>query len=61
MTDAPPFTRRTYLVLKAMENTGCDFFAAVEAVSTTAIEHPEWDMQEAHSWIEWEKLDASPK
>lgn len=53
----PPKTermsRRTYLTVKAM-NFGTHPSVALEAVSSTAIEHPEWDMDEMKSWEEWE-------
>jgi hypothetical protein len=32
---------------------------AVEAVATTAIEHPEWDMTETKTWFEWEQTERS--
>ena len=52
-------TRRRYLILKACQSvhpreaTAFAFIAA-EAVASTAIEHPEWDMDEVRSWDEWE-------
>ncbi len=48
------FTRRYYLLAKACE-AGADIFMALEAVSSTAIEHPEWDMNERRTWEDWEK------
>lgn len=50
-------TRRQYLTLKAMEGTGgtLGMLVAIEAVSSTAIEHPEWDMDEEREFVEWEK------
>lgn len=51
---AEPLTRRTYLLLKAME-AGANFLLAVEAVSSTALEHPEWDMAERRTWADWEQ------
>lgn len=47
-------TRRRYLTLKAMQS-GAGIFLAAEAVASTAIEHPEWDMDEVRTWNEWEK------
>lgn len=47
-------SRRTYLTLKAMMVDGVNIFLAREAVATTALEHPEWDMDEEHTWTEWE-------
>lgn len=50
------FTRRQWLVINTLLD-GASFWAAVEAVSSTAIEHPEWDMDEERTWEEWEKGD----
>ena len=47
------FTRRQYLVIAALQETGTDVWTAIEAVSTTAIEHPEWDLDEEKTWEEW--------
>ena len=52
MSDLIPMRR--YLLVKALE-TGCDIFMATEAVHSTAIEHPEWDLDEERTWEEWEK------
>ena len=52
-------TRRTFLITRAlMVGDGVDLFTAIEAVSSTAIEHPEWDMSEERSWSEWERLET---
>lgn len=45
-------TRRQYLLYNAVMR-GAPILAAVEAVSSTAIEHPEWDMDEKKTWLEW--------
>lgn len=50
-------TRRHYLTLKAMNDTNCGIVLAIEAVASTAIEHPEWDMNEVKTWDEWEGGD----
>lgn len=47
-------TRRRYLMLKAMES-GSGPFMAAEAVSSVAIEHPEWSLTEERTFDEWEK------
>lgn len=47
-------SRRRYLTLKAVMD-GASIFVAMEAVSSTAIEHPEWDMAEERTWQQWEK------
>lgn len=52
--DTHVMSRRTYLTLKAMEN-GAGMAMAAEAVASTAIEHPEWDMKETRTYMEWEK------
>lgn len=52
-------TRRTYLILDMMRRTQCGIFLATEAVSTTAIEHPELNMNEKATWAEWEKYYGS--
>ena len=49
---------RTYLTVKAME-WGTHPFVAIEAVSSTAIEHPEWDLDEKRSWVEWEEWNGA--
>lgn len=48
-------TRKMWLTIHAMRAGGGPFLA-VEAVATTALEHPEWDMDERHTWAEWEQL-----
>lgn len=47
-------TRRKYLTIKALL-AGAGLFVATEAVASTAIEHPEWDMSETKTWKEWEE------
>lgn len=51
------YTRRQWLVINTLLG-GASFWTAVEAVSSTAIEHPEWDMEEVKTWEAWEKTDA---
>lgn len=49
-----PISYRMYLTMKVMVNEDVDIYAAAEAVSTTALEHPEWDMDgERATWEEW--------
>lgn len=61
MTDGPAtYTRRRYLTISlyadAMERgVSISPFLVAEAVSSTALEHPEWDMDERKTWAEWEK------
>lgn len=47
-------SRRTYVVLKAML-AGAPISTAIETVENTALEHPEWDMEERRTWAEWEQ------
>lgn len=47
------YTRRQFMMYKLIME-GTPHFLAAEAVSSTAIEHPEWDMDELMSWAEWE-------
>lgn len=50
---ARQYTRRQFLAYRlAMD--GVPIMAAQEAVASTAMEHPEWDMDEAMTWAEWE-------
>jgi hypothetical protein len=50
---APLLTRREYLIAVACL-AGAPVFMAAEAVASTAVEHPEWDMDERRTWREWE-------
>jgi len=50
----PLLTRRQYLVLSTMEQTGCDVFLAMEAVASTALENPTWDMNEKRTFQGWD-------
>lgn len=46
-------TRREYLTRKALL-AGTDVWIVTEAVASTALAHPEWDMDEERTWDEWE-------
>lgn len=48
-----PMTRRQYLLMRLLLD-GHDPNLVREAVSSTAMEHPEWDMDEVRPWAEWE-------
>ncbi len=56
--DGRPFTRREYLMLRVLEmadDTGIlAMLLAEEAVASTALAHPEWDLDEKKTWAEWE-------
>lgn len=51
-------TRRQYLLIKVLSSGNVDqrvnIFMAQEAVESTALAHPEWDMDEIKSFKEWE-------
>jgi hypothetical protein len=55
-TDHPgkKLTKRQYLTREAIE-AGADIWTAIEAVSSTAMEHPEWDMEEKKTREEWDR------
>lgn len=53
MSAPPLLTRRNYLISK-VSLAGAHWILATEAVASTAIEHPEWDMDEQKTWTEWE-------
>lgn len=48
-----PLTRRQYLVIKTVL-AGSNWLSAQEAVASTAMSHPDWDMDEVHTFAEWE-------
>lgn len=49
---------RTFLAMKAMEDTGCDLWTALEAVSSTAMEYPDWNLEERRPYSDW--LEVHP-
>jgi hypothetical protein len=53
-TGLMPLTRREYLALRAVVS-GASFGTAHEAVSSVAIEHPEWDLAETKTFAEWDE------
>jgi len=63
MGDPLPMTRRRYLTIKGCQAIieGQQIGSAllvVEAVASTALEHPEWDMDEERTWDEWEAVTS---
>lgn len=54
MAEIERITRRRYLTIKALMS-GAGVFLATEAVASTALEHPEWDMEQEQTWEEWER------
>lgn len=54
-----PVSRRTYLTVKAIDKVKYpNIYAAMKAVESAALEHPEWDMDEMKTVEEWEASDA---
>lgn len=53
------YTRRQWLVRHALLS-GAPPSLATEAVSSTALEHPEWDMDEEKTLTEWEMMGGGP-
>jgi len=47
------FTRREYMVYRAVM-AGAPALQATTAVASTALDHPEWDMDETMTWAQWE-------
>lgn len=47
-------SRRMYLIAQSVMR-GTHYMLAREAVATTALAHPEWDMEEQKTWAEWEE------
>ena len=58
MNLAKKFTRRQFLTYHAlMEDVPWN--VALESVSSLAIEHPEWDLEEELTWDEWKRNVAT--
>jgi hypothetical protein len=53
------YTRRLWLLMQTVV-AGATIHQAIEAVSTTAIEHPEWDMAETKTWAAWQRSTDTP-
>lgn len=51
-------SRRMWLTMQVMVR-GASWFDAVEAVSSTAIEHPEWDLAEMRTFQGWSQDTAA--
>lgn len=51
-------TRRGFLILKAMAETGLPYSVASDAVRQVEVEHPAWDLDEKRTWSEWERAEA---
>lgn len=48
-------TMLTYLAIRAMIHTGCNWMYGIEAVQSTSLDHPEWDLNERQTWEHWDK------
>jgi len=50
------FTRRQYMTRKLLMTYpgSVSMGTAIEAVSSTALSHKDWDMDEERTWAEWE-------
>lgn len=48
-------SRRQYLIYSLIRS-GAPIFMAYDAVSSTAMEHPEWDMDEQKTLAEWSNI-----
>lgn len=48
------FTRRQFLIYQTIIETDAPWMQAYEAVASTALAHPEWDMDEEMTWAEWQ-------
>jgi len=46
-------TLRRYLLIKALQ-TGAGVLLANEAVASTCMAHPEWNLDEVRTFDEWE-------
>jgi len=57
----PTITRRGYLILRGMIETGATYPIATEAVASLAIEHPEGDLDEKRTWSEWMRHESRPE
>ncbi len=48
-----PMTRREWMTTRLLLADAPPLLA-IEAVASTALAHPEWDMDETRTWDEWE-------
>jgi hypothetical protein len=49
-------SRRQYLIFRALRaDPSTSVFEALEAVSSTAIERPDWDMEETRTMSDWDR------
>lgn len=54
MTQPPDITLRQYLLMDLLAD-GVDWSIAMEAIHSTAIEFPDWDLDEKRTWAEWDQ------
>lgn len=48
-------TLKDYLLCSTIL-AGADIWTATEAVYSTALAHPEWNLEERRTWEEWSQL-----
>lgn len=58
MDGALTMTRSAYMAIAVMETSGCGWITALEAVASTALAHPEWDMGERKTLDQWRMGDS---
>lgn len=52
------FSRRQFLTYRIVMD-GTPIWQAIEAVSSTAMEHPDWDMDQEMTWAEWQEQEQA--
>jgi hypothetical protein len=49
-----PISRRRYLIVKTLlAYPRISIWSAIEIAANTALEHPDWDMEETKTWAWW--------
>ncbi len=51
------YTRRQFMEYRRVMDDGQPCWVAQEAVTTAALEHPDWDLDEEMTWAEWEERE----
>lgn len=60
MNDDGKLTLRQYLLFRTLEDMGeqvsmAGYLRAVEAVSNTALSHPDWELDARQKWQQWDQ------
>lgn len=50
------FTRRQYMTRRLVLDGKAGVFEAMQAVQYVEANHKDWDMDEEHTWDEWEAM-----